>query len=121
MNNLLTSTNIAAVFLDQELKLKLFTPEAANMFDLKNEDLSRPADKLTERFKYEGYADDLRRTLYENKTVVKEFEMPDGGWYAVKMIPYYTSGNMVEGIVVTFTNVTEPENDKRGAAYHHKL
>ena len=43
MNNLLTSTNIAEEFLDQELKLKLFTPEAANMFDLKNEDLSRPA------------------------------------------------------------------------------
>ena len=107
LNNLLTSTNIAAVFLDQELKLKLFTPEAANMFDLKKDDLSRPADKLTERFNYEEYADDLKRTLYENKTVVKEFEMPDGGWYAVKMIPYYTSGNMVEGIVVTFTNVTE--------------
>ncbi|MCY8595043.1 ATP-binding protein, partial [Bacillus haynesii] len=107
MNNLLTSTNIAAVFLDQELKLKLFTPEAANLFDLKEEDLSRPADKLTERFKYEEYADDLRRTLYENKTVIKEFEMPNGGWYAVKMIPYYASGNKVEGIVVTFTNVTE--------------
>ncbi|MCY7836966.1 PAS domain-containing protein [Bacillus haynesii] len=107
MNNLLTSTNIAAIFLDQELKLKLFTPEAANLFDLKEENLSRPADKLTERFKYEEYADDLRRTLYENKTVIKEFEMPNGGWYAVKMIPYYASGNKVEGIVVTFTNVTE--------------
>ncbi|MGQ8885530.1 ATP-binding protein [Bacillus paralicheniformis] len=107
LNNLLTSTNIAAVFLDQELKLKLFTPEAANMFDLKKEDLSRPADKLTERFNYEEYADDLKRTLYENKTVVKEFEMPNGGWYAVKMMPYYASGKKIEGIVVTFTNVTE--------------
>ncbi|MSO01001.1 PAS domain-containing sensor histidine kinase [Bacillus paralicheniformis] len=107
LNNLLTSTNIAAVFLDQELKLKLFTPEAANMFDLKKEDLSRPADKLTERFNYKEYADDIKRTLYENKTVVKEFEMPNGGWYTVKMIPYYASGKKVEGIVVTFTNVTE--------------
>ncbi|MEG9911783.1 ATP-binding protein [Bacillus paralicheniformis] len=105
LNNLLTSTNIAAVFLDQELKL--FTPEAANMFDLKKEDLSRPADKLTERFNYKEYADDIKRTLYENKTVVKEFEMPNGGWYTVKMIPYYASGKKVEGIVVTFTNVTE--------------
>ncbi|MDN5389398.1 ATP-binding protein [Bacillus sp. LB7] len=107
LNNLLTSTNIAAVFWDQELKLKLFTPEAANMFDLKKEDLSRPADKLTERFNYKEYADDIKRTLYENKTVVKEFEMPNGGWYTVKMIPYYASGKKVEGIVVTFTNVTE--------------
>lgn len=107
LNNLLSSTNIAAVFLDQELKLKLFTPEAANMFDLKKEDLSRPADKLTERFNYKEYADDIKRTLYENKTVVKEFEMPNGGWYTVKMIPYYASGKKVEGIVVTFTNVTE--------------
>ncbi|MCJ2144861.1 ATP-binding protein [Bacillus sp. B19-2] len=107
LNNLLTSTNIAAVFLDQELKLKLFTPEAANMFDLKKEDLSRPADKLTERFNYKEYANDIKRTLYENKTVVKEFEMPNGGWYTVKMIPYYASGKKVEGIVVTFTNVTE--------------
>ncbi|ARA84879.1 ATP-binding protein [Bacillus paralicheniformis] len=107
LNNLLTSTNIAAVFLDQELKLKLFTPEAANMFDLKKEDLSRPADKLTERFNYKEYADDIKRTLYENKTVVKEFEMPNGGWYTVKMMPYYASGKKVEGIVVTFTNVTE--------------
>ncbi|MPQ25442.1 ATP-binding protein [Bacillus paralicheniformis] len=107
LNNLLASTNIAAVFLDQELKLKLFTPEAANMFDLKKEDLSRPADKLTERFNYKEYADDIKRTFYENKTVVKEFEMPNGGWYTVKMIPYYASGKKVEGIVVTFTNVTE--------------
>ncbi|MDR4215759.1 PAS domain-containing sensor histidine kinase, partial [Bacillus paralicheniformis] len=81
LNKLLTITNIAAVFLYQELKLKLFTPKAANMFDLKKEDVSRPADKLTERFNYKGYADDIKRTLYENKTVVKEFEMPNGGWY----------------------------------------
>ncbi|MFT0802556.1 PAS domain-containing protein [Bacillus swezeyi] len=107
MDNLLINTNIAAVFLDQDFKLKLFTPEAEKIFQLKKQDIGRSACDLADRLKYEDYAENVKTTLKEKKTIQKEMKALDDQWYAVKMIPYYTAENRVEGVVITFANITE--------------
>lgn len=106
LDHLLINTNIAALFLDGNLNVKLFTPEAAKMLQLKQSDTGRPIGDLKGLFKYADYTEDLKRTLVEKKTIQKEIKAENGDWYAVKMIPSY-SGEKAEGIVMTFSDITE--------------
>lgn len=106
LDHLLINTNIAALFLDGNLNVKLFTPEAAKMLQLKQSDTGRPIGDLKGLFKYADYTEDLKRMLVEKKTIQKEIKAGNGDWYAVKMIPSY-SGEKAEGIVMTFSDITE--------------
>lgn len=106
LDHLLINTNIAALFLDGNLNVKWFTPEAAKTLKLKQSDTGRPIGDLSGLFKYADYTEDLKRTLVEKKTIQKEIKAGNGDWYAVKMIPSY-SGENAKGIVMTFSNITE--------------
>ncbi|WFA06187.1 ATP-binding protein [Bacillus sp. HSf4] len=107
MDNLLIHTDTAAVFLDQHLQLKLFTPKAAHMFELDKRDIGSSAKVLGNRLKYEAYAEGVKAALEENRTIQKEWNTSAGEWYAVKIIPYRKAVNRVEGVVITFANITE--------------
>jgi len=107
LQNLLNSTEIATIFLDNELRVKRFTSEAHRVSNLIASDAGRPlsdiASKLTTDRLLE-YAQDVLQTL-----VVKEREVQttDGTWFAMRILPYWTAKNTIDGLVLTFLDITQ--------------
>ncbi|MFH1386494.1 MAG: CheR family methyltransferase, partial [bacterium] len=106
MKNLLDSTDIATLFLDNALKITRYTPRATRIISLIAGDIGRPVADLVQALKYQDLERDARDVL-EN-LVKKEIEVEsyDGKWYIMRIIPYRTNNNMIDGVVITFTDIT---------------
>jgi len=105
--NLLKSTQIAAVFLDRDLRVKSFTPTALEVFRLVETDAGRPITHVMARFEPNTVpqdAENVLRTLISVEREVERSEPKDR--FMMRMIPYRTVDNVVAGVVVTFTNIT---------------
>ncbi|MFL5303112.1 MAG: PAS domain-containing protein, partial [Anaeromyxobacteraceae bacterium] len=107
LTNLLRSTEIAAVFLGRDLTVKKFTPAATQLFRLIDADVGRPITDLASRFN----ADLLTEVSHVLRTLApreRQVQLEAGrAWYLLRVLPYVTSGGAVDGVVVTFHDVTE--------------
>jgi two-component system CheB/CheR fusion protein len=106
MRNLLNSTDIATLFLDDELRVRRFTPQTASIIKLIPGDAGRPITDLVTELDYPALADDVREVL--RSLVFRERELPtrDGRWFAVRIMPYRTQDNRIDGVVITFVDIT---------------
>lgn len=107
MNNLLSGTGIATIFLDNNLHILRFTPNSTGIINLILTDLGRPLSHLVSNLLgYEGLEDDTRTVL--DTLVPKEIEVQvkDGSWYILRIRPYRTLDNIIEGVVLTFVDIT---------------
>jgi two-component system CheB/CheR fusion protein len=105
MQNLLNSTRVAVIFLDEDLNVKRYTEEAKGLFHLIQTDLGRPLSDLSSPLDVSAILDDCREVL---KTLApKEQEVRDdtGAWYRLRIMPYRTSENMIDGVVVTLVDI----------------
>ncbi|WP_121664534.1 CheR family methyltransferase [Metabacillus litoralis] len=107
MDNLLINTNIATIFLDKKLNIKLYTPEVMKLFHVINRDIGRPIFHISHRLEYETLIEDIQDVLMTTKSIIKDLPAKDGKWYSVKIMPYRTSDNIVDGIVMTFIDITK--------------
>ena len=107
IGNLLSSTSIATVFLDKELKVRRYTPASTSLFSLIPSDLGRPIGDVLRRFTDEALQDDTRRVLAELTPLSKEVQGEDGRWYIRRITPYRTQDDRIEGVVVTFVDVSD--------------
>ena len=105
--NLLSSTNIATVFLDKELKVKRYTPAITRLLSLISSDLGRPITDVLRRFSDEALLDDARRVLAGLTPLAKEVQAEDGRWYIRRITPYRTQDDRIEGAVITFVDVSD--------------
>jgi two-component system CheB/CheR fusion protein len=105
--NLLSSTNIATVFLDKELKVRRYTPASTRLFSLIPSDAGRPIADILRRFTDEALLDDTRRVLADLTPLTKEVQTEDGAWYIRRIAPYRTQDDRIEGVVVTFVDVCD--------------
>jgi two-component system CheB/CheR fusion protein len=107
MNNMLMSTEIATVFLDNDLCIKRFTPAATKIINLRKTDIGRPVKDFSSKLVYEKLIDDVLEVL--NTLAPMETEVIDkkGNWYLMRIRPYRTTENVIEGAVVTFIDITE--------------
>jgi two-component system CheB/CheR fusion protein len=105
MKNLLDSTDIAIIFLDAALNVRRFTPKAATLFKLIAGDVGRPLADIATEVDYPGLYDDAREVL--RTLVVKELRIAtrDGRWLGVRIMPYRTTDNRIDGVVITFMQV----------------
>jgi two-component system CheB/CheR fusion protein len=106
MKNLLNSTDIATLFLDGELRVRRFTTQTARIIKLIPGDAGRPITDLVNDLNYPALPDDSRevlRTLVFKETVVAG---RDGRWYTVRIMPYRTIENVIDGLVITFTDAS---------------
>lgn len=113
MDNLLINTNIATIFLDKNLNIKLYTPEAMKIFHLIERDIGRPIFHISHRLDYDRLLEDIQDVLVTTKSNIKDLPTKDGKWYSVKIMPYRTSDNIIEGIVITFNDISKIKKANR--------
>jgi len=106
MQNLLNSTEVATLFLDNELRIRRYTESATKLVHLIPSDIGRPLSDQTSKLKGPRLAEDCREVL---KTLIPrqaEVETKDGAWYLMRILPYRTVENAIDGLVITFVNIT---------------
>jgi two-component system CheB/CheR fusion protein len=107
MKNLLNSTEIATLFLDKELNIRRFTLQATKIFKLIKSDIGRPfTDQVTDLI-YSGLANDASEVLRTLVFTQKAIPAKDGRWFHVRIMPYRTFDDRIDGVVITFINITE--------------
>jgi two-component system CheB/CheR fusion protein len=106
MQNLLNSTDIATLFLDIELNVRRYTEQAAPIFHLREADVGRPLSDLANTLDYPLLLEDVKATLTSLKPLTKSVSAADGRWFSVRIMPYRTLANMVNGAVLTFVDIS---------------
>jgi two-component system, chemotaxis family, CheB/CheR fusion protein len=107
LKNLLESTQIATLFLDNNLRVMNFTPAAAELFHVVEHDIGRPLSHIKSRIDYDALSDDARRVLRTLGAVDREVNDPStGASYMVRVLPYRTTDNYIGGVVITFTDLS---------------
>jgi len=106
LNNLIASTDIATIFVDSGLRIKRFTPRAADLFSIIASDVGRSLLDLTHRLDYDQLAEDVGATFDTLRLVEREVRSNDGRCYIVRLLPYRTNEDRIEGAVMTFFDIT---------------
>ena len=107
LQNILYSTNVATLFLDTELNIRFFTPATKSLFNVIPGDIGRPLADLSSLASDSFLLADARTVLETLKPVEREIEANNGDWYGRRILPYRTQDNGVEGVVITFADVTD--------------
>jgi two-component system CheB/CheR fusion protein len=107
MTNLLNSTEIATVFLDNEMKLRRFTTHATKLFKLIQGDVGRPLTHVVTDLDYPQLRADAVEVLRTLVFIEKAVATIDGRWYRARIMPYRTQDNVIDGVVITFIDITE--------------
>ncbi|MFL6760945.1 MAG: CheR family methyltransferase [Sphingomicrobium sp.] len=106
LRNLLESTQIATIFLDNDLRVRSFTPTATELFHLLETDVGRPIDHFGSRVDYPELSDDVRKVLTKLGTTERDVTSKDGRSYIARVLPYRSIDNFIAGAVITFVDVT---------------
>ncbi|MEW6117029.1 MAG: CheR family methyltransferase [Nitrospirota bacterium] len=107
MNNLLASTQIATIFLDTDLRIKRFTPSTTEVINLIQSDIGCPMADIVTKLDYPELCDDAEAVLKTLTTREKIVKHHKGLWYLARIMPYRTTNNIIEGVVITFIEITE--------------
>ena len=106
MKNLLNSTDIATLFLDQDLNVRRYTERAAKIISLRDSDIGRPLSDLTTSLRYPTLQDDANETLRTLVFSEKQVQSTDDRWFSVRIMPYRRLDNVIDGAVITFVDIT---------------
>jgi two-component system CheB/CheR fusion protein len=107
MKNLLNSTDIATLFLDKDLNIRRYTNEATKIFKLIKGDIGRPFTDLVSDLLYPELADDAREVLQSLVFIQKQIPTHDNRWFSIRIMPYRTFDDRIDGLVITFVNQTD--------------
>ena len=106
MKNLLDSSDIATLFLDIDLRLRRFSSETSKLTQLIPGDIGRPITDVASALLYPQLADDAREVLRTLTKTERQISIKDGSWFSVRILPYRTLENVIDGVVITFTDIT---------------
>ena len=107
LQNLLNSTEVASIFLDNELRIKRFTSEAKRVSNLIAIDVGRPLSDIVSKLAYERLLEDAQDVLQTLVVREREVQAADGSWFFMRILPYRTSKNIIDGLVLTFLDITK--------------
>jgi two-component system, chemotaxis family, CheB/CheR fusion protein len=107
LQNLIAATEIGALFLDQQLRIKFFTPAIIKHFNVTQADLGRVITDFAHRLKYDNVEKDAKRVLESLVPMEAEVKTQDDCWLMMRMRPYRVLENLIGGVAVTLTDITE--------------
>jgi len=108
MNNLLAGTGIGTVFVDHQLRILRFTPAVTDIINLIYSDVGRPVGHIVSNLRnYAHLVEDVKLVLNTLIPKMQDVQTVDGQWYTLRILPYRTLDNVIEGAVITFVNITE--------------
>lgn len=120
LNNLIRNTEVGALYLDQSLRIRKLTPVITDVTNVMNADIGRPISHISLIEGYSDFIEDVYGVQDNLLPLEKEFKTEDEEWYTIRIRPYRTEYNAVDGIIVTLVNITglkeEQENVKRSKA-----
>jgi len=106
LHNFLQSTEIGMIFLDQNLLIRAYTTAVTDIFSLRNSDAGRPLPDISNQLRYDNFEADVNSVLDTLVTVEQEVTTQDDRWYKMFIRPYRTTKNIIDGLVVTFSDIT---------------
>jgi two-component system CheB/CheR fusion protein len=106
LQNLIASTDIATIFVDSALRIKRYTPRAADIFSIIPSDVGRSLLDITHRLDYQMLARDVAETFDSLRIIEREVTSNDDRWYIARLLPYRTTEDRIEGAVLTFIDIT---------------
>jgi len=106
MKNLLNSTDIATLFLDNDLNVRRFTTQATKIIKLIPGDIGRPITDLASELLYPELTEDAKEVLRKLGFAEKPVNARDGRWFTVRIMPYRTLDDRIDGVVITFADIT---------------
>jgi two-component system CheB/CheR fusion protein len=108
MNNLLAGTGIGTVFVDHQLRILRFTPAASAIINLIPSDVGRPVSHIVSNLiGYDSLAADVRAVLNSLAPKAVDVQTTNGKWHTMRILPYRTLDNVIEGAVISFIDITE--------------
>jgi two-component system CheB/CheR fusion protein len=107
LQNVLYSTNVATVFLDRQLNIRFFTPATKALFNVIAADIGRPLSDLKALAADTALLDDAALVLGGHAPMEQEIPGPNGVWYMRRVLPYRGQDTIIDGVVITFADVTE--------------
>lgn len=113
MTNLLSSTDIATLFLDRQLRIKGFTPAIARIIKVIAGDVGRPLGDIVSNLVHEDLPRAVEDVLQTLAIQEREAQAVDGKIYLMKILPYRAGDSMIDGAVVTFVDITDIKNAQR--------
>ncbi len=122
MNNLLAGTGVATVFVDHQLHILRFTPTASQIINLIASDVGRPVGHIVTRLVgYTSLVADAQMVLDTLVSKDTQVQTVDGAWYTLRIRPYRTLENVIEGAVITFSDISELKKTELALAQANRL
>lgn len=124
LQNLVNSANVGTIFLDRKFAIRLFTPAVLEVFNLKTGDYGRPITDITNKLQYDGLLSDAEKVLDKLTLVEREVTTSDNRFFMMRMLPYRTAEDRINGVVITFFDITarrESEEALRRAEEKYRL
>jgi two-component system CheB/CheR fusion protein len=106
LKNLLNSTQIATLFLDGAMNVRRFTEQTRQLISLRDVDIGRPLSDLRTTLDDSKLLGDIAQVLRTLEPSDQEIQAQGGIWYSVHIMPYRTVANVVDGVVITFADIT---------------
>jgi two-component system CheB/CheR fusion protein len=106
LQNLINSSNIGTIFLDRSLRIAMFTPAVRDIFNLIPADLGRPLSDITHRLEHRDLLQDAEKVLDKLLIVEHEIRSTDGRYFIMRLLPYRTAEDHINGVVITFIDIS---------------
>lgn len=107
LSSLLASTNIAVLFLDTQFRIRRFTPAVRHLLELINTDIGRPLNDLARKFDDPELNDHVAMVLERLIPIERQIESREGRVYLRRILPYRTTDNHIDGVVIAFVDISE--------------
>ena len=107
LQNLMAATDFGILFLDTTLRIKRFTPRVTDLFNIKPSDEDRPITDFTHQLEYEDFTKDAQAVLLHLAPIEREIHTRDGRWFQMRLRPYRTVDDKIDGVVVSFVDISD--------------
>ncbi|MGF6849648.1 PAS domain S-box-containing protein [Chitinophaga sp. W3I9] len=114
LQNLINSASIGTIFLDRGFRVALFTPAAREIFNLIPADLGRPLSDITHHLEYHHLLNDAELVLEKLYVIEREVKATSGKVFIMRVLPYRTAEDHINGVVVTFIDITSRKFAEQG-------